>query len=108
MICMHTLFCRYTCIFCQEDQPLNINSKRFVLAAFVQRSTVLSEDRRKALRESYKEKDLSYLEQRFPLFMHPDLASAPYVGSCGHIMHESCWASHIETVFNKERRRPYR
>jgi len=102
---------RFVCILCQEEQLLAVGAKRFVLASFVQRSTVLSEYRTKLLEEAEVDSELGgtpYLERSNPLYVRADLNSAPVVTTCGHIMHESCWSSHFETVFNKERRRPYR
>jgi hypothetical protein len=99
------------CILCQEEQVLAVGAKRFVLASFVQRSTVLSEYREKLIEESNREPvdgRIPYLERGNPLYLRSDLMSAPVMTTCGHIMHESCWSSHFETVFNKERRRPYR
>lgn len=50
----------------------------------------------------------SFLQERDPLFLGPDLMSAPVVSCCGHMMHISCWNKHYENVVAKERRRPYR
>ncbi|KAK7815509.1 hypothetical protein U0070_005621 [Myodes glareolus] len=40
-----------TCILCQEEQEVTVESKAMVLAAFVQRSTVLSKDRTKFIQD---------------------------------------------------------
>lgn len=36
-----------TCILCQEEQEIRADSKAMVLAAFVQRSTVMSKNRKR-------------------------------------------------------------
>jgi hypothetical protein len=112
------IFCRYICILCQEEQTLAIGGKRFVLACFIQRSTVLSQYREKLVEESTLEYQLYYAARPSKvvesknnwstLYLNPSLNSTTVMTTCGHIMHESCWNSHIETVHNKERRRPYR
>lgn len=38
-----------TCILCQEEQEVRGHGRAMVLAAFVQRSTVLSKNRRRGL-----------------------------------------------------------
>lgn len=40
-----------TCILCQEEQEVKVESKAMVLAAFVQRSTVLSKNRSKFIHD---------------------------------------------------------
>ena len=40
-----------TCILCQEEQEVKVESKAMVLAAFVQRSTVLSKNRSKGIQD---------------------------------------------------------
>lgn len=40
-----------TCILCQEEQEVRCHGRAMVLAAFVQRSTVLSKNRRRGLPE---------------------------------------------------------
>ncbi|CAL8120131.1 unnamed protein product [Orchesella dallaii] len=96
----------YVCILCKEEHALSINSKRFVLAAFIQRSTVLCESR-DMLRTMELKKSTDFIEDP-DVWVRRNVLMAPHVSSCGHIMHESCWTSHVEGVINKERRRPYR
>uniref|UniRef100_A0A8C9SSU5 E3 ubiquitin-protein ligase n=1 Tax=Scleropages formosus TaxID=113540 RepID=A0A8C9SSU5_SCLFO len=80
-----------TCILCQEEQEVREDGRAMVLAAFVQRSTVMSKN------------------QRYdPLFMHPDLSFGTHTGSCGHIMHSHCWQRYFEAVQAKEQRRQQR
>ncbi|XP_053535040.1 E3 ubiquitin-protein ligase UBR2-like [Ictalurus punctatus] len=72
------------CILCHEAQEILPDGAVMVLAAFVQRSTVMSENHKRPPHnpESYD-----------PLFMHPDLSFGTHTGSCGHIMHSHCWHS---------------
>uniref|UniRef100_A0A3B1JEQ7 E3 ubiquitin-protein ligase n=1 Tax=Astyanax mexicanus TaxID=7994 RepID=A0A3B1JEQ7_ASTMX len=88
-----------TCILCQEEQEIRSDGRAMVLAAFVQRSTVMSKNRRRPPHnpESYD-----------PLFMHPDLSFGTHTGSCGHIMHSHCWQRYFEAVQAKEQRRQQR
>ncbi|XP_048259504.1 E3 ubiquitin-protein ligase UBR2-like isoform X2 [Haliotis rufescens] len=88
-----------TCILCQEEQEVTCSGKAMVLAAFVQRSTVLSQCRGKCA-ENKEEFD--------PMFMPPDLLVGTYTSSCGHVMHHDCWQRYFDNVMNKERRRPLR
>ncbi|TSK42134.1 E3 ubiquitin-protein ligase UBR2 [Bagarius yarrelli] len=88
-----------TCILCQEEQEIRPDGRAMVLAAFVQRSTVMSKNRKRPLHkpDSYD-----------PLFMHPDLSFGTHTGSCGHIMHSHCWQRYFEAVQAKEQRRQQR
>jgi len=97
----------HICILCQEEQSLSDLSKPFVLAAYVQRSSVFCQDRGRLMLESENDQG-SFLQERDPLFLGPDLMYAPVVSCCGHMMHISCWNKHYENVLAKERRRPYR
>ncbi|XP_029387504.1 E3 ubiquitin-protein ligase UBR2 isoform X1 [Mus pahari] len=88
-----------TCILCQEEQEVTVGSRAMVLAAFVQRSTVLSKDRTKTIEDP---------EKYDPLFMHPDLSCGTHTGSCGHVMHAHCWQRYFDSVQAKEQRRQQR
>ncbi|XP_015218616.1 E3 ubiquitin-protein ligase UBR2 isoform X1 [Lepisosteus oculatus] len=88
-----------TCILCQEEQDIRADSRAMVLAAFVQRSTVMSKNRRRPFHDP---------ETHDPLFMHPDLSFGTHTGSCGHIMHSHCWQRYFEAVQAKEQRRQQR
>ncbi|XP_030626324.1 E3 ubiquitin-protein ligase UBR2 isoform X2 [Chanos chanos] len=88
-----------TCILCQEKQEIRANGRAMVLAAFIQRSTVMSKNRK---RPPYNP------ESYDPLFMHPDLSFGTHTGSCGHIMHSHCWQRYFEAVQAKEQRRQQR
>ncbi|XP_053534960.1 E3 ubiquitin-protein ligase UBR2 isoform X1 [Ictalurus punctatus] len=70
------------CVLCHEVQEILPDGTAMVLAAFVQRSTVMSKNRKRPPHnpESYD-----------PLFMHPDLSFGTHTDSCGHIMHSHCW-----------------
>ncbi|XP_065742491.1 E3 ubiquitin-protein ligase UBR2 isoform X1 [Phocoena phocoena] len=88
-----------TCILCQEEQEVKVESRAMVLAAFVQRSTVLSKNRSKFIQDP---------EKYDPLFMHPDLSCGTHTGSCGHVMHAHCWQRYFDSVQAKEQRRQQR
>ncbi|XP_056148374.1 E3 ubiquitin-protein ligase UBR2 [Lampris incognitus] len=88
-----------TCILCQEEQEVKGQGRAMVLAAFVQRSTVLSKNRRRPPPDP---------ESHDPLFMNPDLAFGTHTASCGHIMHSTCWQRYFEAVQAKEQRRQQR
>uniref|UniRef100_A0A671WAZ7 E3 ubiquitin-protein ligase n=1 Tax=Sparus aurata TaxID=8175 RepID=A0A671WAZ7_SPAAU len=83
-----------TCILCQEEQEVAAQAQAMVLTACVQRSTVLTQCRGKIpTRTSY------------PLFMPPELAVGTHTGSCGHVMHATCWQKYFEAVQNTTRNR---
>ncbi|UYV79674.1 UBR1 [Cordylochernes scorpioides] len=90
---------RQTCILCREEQDVSTSKHSLVIAAFVQRSTVLSKNRNHSL-EAIRSSD--------PLFLHSDLCSGPHVSTCGHVMHSMCWQHFFDSVQMKERRRPIR
>ncbi|XP_070398902.1 E3 ubiquitin-protein ligase UBR2 isoform X1 [Nothobranchius furzeri] len=87
------------CILCQEEQDVRGHGRAMVLAAFIQRSTVLSKNR---------SRNLPVPEHYNPLFMHPDLSLGIHTASCGHIMHATCWQRYFEAVQLKEQRRQQR
>ncbi|XP_035225375.1 E3 ubiquitin-protein ligase UBR2-like [Stegodyphus dumicola] len=89
----------YTCILCREDQELTCAGRALVLAAFVQRSSILSKNRKHQLIDP---------ETYDPLLLPADLFSAPHVSTCGHVMHSDCWQKFFESVLRKEQRRPLR
>ncbi|XP_076142498.1 E3 ubiquitin-protein ligase UBR2 isoform X1 [Alosa pseudoharengus] len=88
-----------TCILCQEEQEIRPEGRAMVLAAFVQRSTVMSKNRQRLPPDP---------EKYDPIFMHPDLSIGTHTGSCGHIMHSHCWQRYFEAVQAKEQRRQQR
>ncbi|XP_052769327.1 E3 ubiquitin-protein ligase UBR2-like isoform X1 [Mya arenaria] len=88
-----------TCILCQEEQEITHTSKAMVLTAFVQKSTVLSQQHGNALIHG---------DDFDPLFMRSDLGTACHLSSCGHMMHADCWQSFFDAILARERRRPLR
>ncbi|XP_066525852.1 E3 ubiquitin-protein ligase UBR1 isoform X2 [Hoplias malabaricus] len=85
-----------TCILCQEEQEVQAQAPAMVLTACVQRSTVLTQCRGKTLPTK---------EGPYPLFMPPDLAVGTHTGSCGHVMHATCWQKYFDAVQNTTRNR---
>ncbi|KAK3538210.1 hypothetical protein QTP70_033114 [Hemibagrus guttatus] len=85
-----------TCILCQEEQEVQAQAPAMVLTACVQRSTILTQRRGKTLSQE---------ESFYPLFMPPDLAVGVHTGSCGHVMHATCWQKYFEAVQNSTRNR---
>ncbi|XP_028676541.1 E3 ubiquitin-protein ligase UBR2 isoform X1 [Erpetoichthys calabaricus] len=88
-----------TCILCQEEQEIKMDGKAMVLAAFVQRSTVMSKNRKRIVTDQ---------EDSDPLFMLQDLPCGTHTGSCGHVMHSQCWQRYFDAVQAKEQRRQQR
>ncbi|XP_039992591.1 E3 ubiquitin-protein ligase UBR1 isoform X2 [Xiphias gladius] len=89
-----------TCILCQEEQEVVAQAPAMVLTACVQRSTVLTQCRGKILTHRADGSGTSY-----PLFMPPELAVGTHTGSCGHVMHATCWQKYFEAVQNTTRNR---
>ncbi|XP_061698857.1 E3 ubiquitin-protein ligase UBR1 [Syngnathoides biaculeatus] len=89
-----------TCILCQEEQEVASQAPAMVLTACVQRSTVLTQCRGKIPASSPDETGTSY-----PSFMPPELAVGTHTGSCGHVMHATCWQKYFEAVQNTTRNR---
>lgn len=85
---------KYTCILCQEDQTIS-GGPAMVLAAFIQQSTVLCQNRAK-------------VEETNPLYLSANLGASLHTSTCGHVMHAACWQSYFDNVLAKENRRPYR
>ncbi|KAM8834217.1 E3 ubiquitin-protein ligase UBR1 isoform 1-T1 [Synchiropus picturatus] len=88
-----------TCILCQEEQEVTTQAPAMVLTACVQRSTVLTQCRGKILTNNTE------AESSYPLFMSPELAVGTHTGSCGHVMHATCWQKYFEAVQNTTRNR---
>ncbi|XP_073339559.1 E3 ubiquitin-protein ligase UBR1 isoform X1 [Pagrus major] len=89
-----------TCILCQEEQEVAAQAQAMVLTACVQRSTVLTQCRGKIPTSKEDGTGTSY-----PLFMPPELAVGTHTGSCGHVMHATCWQKYFEAVQNTTRNR---
>ncbi|XP_041827854.1 E3 ubiquitin-protein ligase UBR1 isoform X2 [Melanotaenia boesemani] len=88
-----------TCILCQEEQEVLPQAPAMVLTACVQRSTVLTQCRGKI------PVNKTDGPGTYPLFMSPDLAVGTHTGSCGHVMHATCWQKYFEAVQNTTRNR---
>ncbi|XP_066487271.1 E3 ubiquitin-protein ligase UBR1 isoform X2 [Tiliqua scincoides] len=86
-----------TCILCQEEQEVTLESAAMVLSACVQRSTALTQRRGKLLELSGDKIDT--------LFMDPDLSCGTHTGSCGHVMHAACWQKYFEAIQLNSRQR---
>uniref|UniRef100_A0A8C2ZA80 E3 ubiquitin-protein ligase n=1 Tax=Cyclopterus lumpus TaxID=8103 RepID=A0A8C2ZA80_CYCLU len=89
-----------TCILCQEEQEVAAQAPAMVLTACVQRSTVLTQCRGRIPTNRADGTGTSY-----PLFMPPELAVGTHTGSCGHVMHATCWQKYFEAVQNMTRNR---
>ncbi|XP_047466918.1 E3 ubiquitin-protein ligase UBR1 [Mugil cephalus] len=89
-----------TCILCQEEQEVVAHAQAMVLTACVQRSTVLTQCRGKIPTNKADEPGTSY-----PLFMPPELAVGTHTGSCGHVMHATCWQKYFEAIQDTTRNR---
>lgn len=83
----------FTCILCSEES-LN-NKECMVYPAFIQKSSVLG--------RYQVTNDVNQL-QSLETAIHP----SPYVSSCGHEMHASCWQEYFNNELLKEQRRPFR
>ncbi|XP_048585826.1 E3 ubiquitin-protein ligase UBR2 isoform X2 [Nematostella vectensis] len=83
------------CILCQEQQEVSTEGSAVVMAAFVQRSSVLSRVRGMMFDDG---------EKLDPLY--PDVTNhwGVHTSSCGHIMHSICWQGFYDSVVAKERR----
>uniref|UniRef100_A0A3Q3QD62 E3 ubiquitin-protein ligase n=1 Tax=Monopterus albus TaxID=43700 RepID=A0A3Q3QD62_MONAL len=89
-----------TCILCQEEQEVLAQAPAMVMTACVQRSTVLTQCRGKLPTNRAPGTGTSY-----PLFMPPELTVGTHTGSCGHVMHATCWQKYFEAVQNMTRNR---
>jgi len=97
----------FFCMLCREQEDLNVNSSTcMVLAAFAQRSTVLSKNRKRKISVSQRKKNQNQESQQ--LTMSADLYCGTHVSTCGHVMHLDCYEQYIQNIQNRERRRPLR
>ena len=94
----------YTCILCQEEEELKIEGKALVTAAFLQKSTVLSNRRHQNMDGQFAAKMSNSIEPSLPL-VTSDLHPGVHTSSCGHVMHASCWKTYFEDIQNSERNR---
>ncbi|RVE57238.1 hypothetical protein OJAV_G00213940 [Oryzias javanicus] len=88
-----------TCILCQEEQEVLPHAPAMVLTVCVQRSTVLTQCRGKI--PTIKADGSG----TYPLFTPPNLAIGTHTGSCGHVMHATCWQKYFEADQNTTRNR---
>ncbi|XP_015925189.1 E3 ubiquitin-protein ligase UBR2 [Parasteatoda tepidariorum] len=89
----------YTCILCREDQELTCAGRSLVLSAFVQKSSILSKNRKHKMRDP---------RNYDPLLLPADLFWSVHSSTCGHVMHSDCWQKFFDSVVQKEQRRPAR
>ena len=54
---------KHTCILCSESHSVNLKSDAFVAVAYVQRSTVLSQEDRKAFAARFVEKPVASMKE---------------------------------------------
>lgn len=81
-----------TCILCSEESS---NSKSCVVyPAFIQKSNVLGHH--------------PLLKKETDVSPDTDVLASPYVNSCGHEMHVTCWQEYYSNEVAKESRRPFR
>ncbi|UXI15210.1 hypothetical protein NH340_JMT01153 [Sarcoptes scabiei] len=87
----------YTCILCLESQDVDCdNNGRFILlAGFLQRSTVLSQNR---TIQSWNDKSNI-------LCPRSDHNYGFFINTCTHHMHNDCFEKYIDTTLANERRR---
>lgn len=74
----HNEYKEFNCILCSEESLVTKKGQCMVYSVFVQRSKVLSGN--------------------------PEA----HTGSCGHVMHATCWTEYFENEVMKEHRRPHR
>lgn len=83
----------FTCILCSEESQNNKHC--MVYPAFIQKSSVLG--------RYQVTNDVNQLHE-LETAIHP----SPYVSSCGHEMHATCWQEYFNNELLKEQRRPFR
>ncbi|XP_026318050.1 E3 ubiquitin-protein ligase UBR1 [Hyposmocoma kahamanoa] len=88
------------CIMCQEEAKVEIKAEPLVLVAFAQHSTVLNRARVGGCGRVPAEWRGAHLPA--------GRGAQPHVSSCGHALHARCWRKYVDSVMDKENRRPYR
>lgn len=83
------------CILCQEKQDITATGKSIVMAAFLQRSKVLSLSRGKSLMNA---------ADYNALYPPRDMFTGVFTSTCGHVMHSECWQKYFDAVKDKEGR----
>ncbi|KAK9497080.1 hypothetical protein O3M35_004459 [Rhynocoris fuscipes] len=92
-----------TCIICQETDVVRHDGPALVLAAFIQKSTVLCRTRSK-----FSETASTIDGCKTSFYLDSNLGPAPHASTCGHVMHSTCWSTYIDGILTRENRRPYR
>lgn len=89
----------FICILCQEEQLLTKDGPALVMAAYVQKSTVLSR-RKFSDGEPVPEPAQNSPYDRCPI-LQADMTRVPHTSSCGHIMHSTCWFKYVDDLVNQ-------
>lgn len=87
----------YTCVVCQKDQLVEVNSPAMVLAACVQQSTVLSQ---------HQQSQPQGFSETTPLFLSSFPGNSLLTSTCGHAMHAICWKKFFTDVGAKKSLQP--
>lgn len=106
----------HLCILCRDEQKIDFDKPTMVLLAYIQRSAVLSKNRRPiphytpiknevSLQYSYTSNNSLTFDASF---MTSDLFFGPHISTCGHAMHHECWQGYFNAVVKRETGRPNR
>lgn len=96
-----SLLLSYTCIVCQEEHRQTGEQPAIVLAAFIQRSSVLRW-------KNDQDKVDEPLPESWPMLIDGGRRIGTHISTCGHVMHFKCWQQHFDSLLGRERRRSYR
>jgi len=88
----------YTCILCQEEGVVG-NGPVMVMAAYIQKSTVLS------YKPAWDGFDSNSTPAVSPHHLHVSKDCGPHVSTCGHAMHATCYQKFFDSLVVKERDR---
>ena len=89
---------QYTCILCQEEGMVG-NGPVMVMAAYIQKSTVLS------YKPAWDGFDSNSTPVVSPHHLHVSRDCGPHVSTCGHSMHATCYQKFFDSLVIKERDR---
>lgn len=78
-----------TCILCQEEQEVKVDNRAMVLAAFVQRSTVMSKNRSKVIPDPGESS--SYYHTTLPTVTQKDSSVGVPDFNCTRLSKVQCW-----------------
>ena len=84
----------YTCILCQEEASVG-TGPALVMAAYIQKTTLLSRDSRLPWQRPLPEAPLHHLTA--------DRSCGPHLSTCGHVMHATCYQKFFDSLVQKER-----